>query len=153
MSGVSCSSMDDVVKFAIEKEEKAMEFYSQCAGKAKNPGIKKFFQEMVEEEQRHRDMLKELNPYGLDGVKLERIEDLRIGDYLMDVKFKEDITYQEALTLAMKKEEKAHAFYSGWQGKCMHEKTAKIFEILANEEMKHKRKIETIYDEEILTWD
>jgi len=53
----------------------------------------------------------------------------------------------------MKKEEKAHAFYGAWKTKCMHEKTAKVFEILATEELKHKRKIETIYDDEILTWD
>lgn len=153
MTSVSCSSMDDVVNFAIEKEEKAMEFYESCAQRAKNPGIKVFFQEMVEEEKRHRDMLKELDPASLDTLKLDRVEDLRISDYLVDVQFTAQITYQEALTVAMKKEEKAHAFYSAWQGKCIHEKTAKVFELLAKEEMKHKRRIETLYDEEILTWD
>jgi len=153
MSMVSCSSMDDVVNFAIEKEEKAMEFYQSCAERARNPGIKKFFQEMVEEERRHRDLLKNLDPVSLGSLTLDRIEDLRISDYLVDVTFTDEITYQEALTLAMKKEEKAHAFYSAWQGKCMHEKTAKVFEMLAQEEMKHKRRIETMYDEEILTWD
>jgi rubrerythrin len=145
--------MDDVVNFAIEKEEKAMEFYQSCAERARNPGIKKFFQEMVEEERRHRDLLKNLDPVSLGSLTLDRIEDLRISDYLVDVTFTDEITYQEALTLAMKKEEKAHAFYSAWQGKCMHEKTAKVFEMLAQEEMKHKRRIETMYDEEILTWD
>jgi len=153
MSSVSCSSMNDVVKFAIEKEEKAMEFYQKCADRTKNPGIKKFFQEMVEEEQRHKKLLQDLDPSGLDSMKLDKIEDLRISDYLIDVSFKPDITYQEALTLAMKKEEKAHEFYSAWQNKCINEKTAKLFEMLAQEEMKHKRKIETVYDEEILTWD
>ena len=153
MSMVSCSSMDDVVNFAIEKEEKAMEFYQSCAERARNPGMKKFFQEMVEEERRHRDLLKNLDPVSLGSLTLDRIEDLRISDYLVDVTFTDEITYQEALTLAMKKEEKAHAFYSAWQGKCMHEKTAKVFEMLAQEEMKHKRRIETMYDEEILTWD
>lgn len=153
MTSVSCSSMDDVVNFAIDKEEKAMEFYQSCADRAKNPGIKKFFLEMVEEEKRHREMLKGLDPVSLGSVKLQGIEDLRISEYLIDVKFTEQITYQEALTLAMKKEEKAHAFYLAWQDKCMHEKTAKVFELLAQEELKHKRRIETIYDEEILTWD
>ncbi|NTV43116.1 MAG: ferritin family protein [Syntrophobacteraceae bacterium] len=153
MTSVSCSSMDDVVNFAIDKEEKAMEFYQSCAGRAKNPGIKKFFIEMVEEENRHREMLKGLDPVSLDSVKLEGIEDLHISEYLIDVKFTEQVTYQEALTIAMKKEEKAHAFYSAWQDKCMHEKTAKVFELLAQEELKHKRRIETMYDEEILTWD
>jgi rubrerythrin len=153
MTTVSCSSVDTVIDFAIEKEEKAMEFYQQCANRAKNQGIKKFFQEMVEEEKRHRDLLKDLNPSSLGDIKLEKVEDLRISDYLVDIKFRDDLTYQEALTLAMKKEEKAHAFYMGWKGKCMHEKTGRLFEMLAGEEMKHKRKIETVYDEEILAWD
>lgn len=153
MSSVSCSSMNDVVRFAIEKEEKAMDFYQKCADRAKNPGIKKFFEEMVEEEMRHKKLLQELDPAGLDTMKLDKVEDLRISDYLVDVEFKEDITYQEALTLAMKKEEKAYEFYNAWKNKCMQEKTAKLFEMLAQEEMKHKRKIETVYDEEILTWD
>jgi rubrerythrin len=153
MSSVSCSSMDDVVSFAIEKEEKAMEFYHKCAERAKNPGIKQFFQEMVQEEKRHRDLLRDLDATKLGDLKLDKVENLQISDYLVDVKFKDDITYQEALTVAMKKEEKAYAFYSGWKDKCIHEKTAKLFEMLAVEELKHKRNIETLYDEEILAWD
>lgn len=153
MSSVSCSSMSDVIGFALEKEEKAMQFYRQCSERAKNPGIKEFFNEMVKEEERHWHMLKGLDLDNLEGVRLDKVEDLRIGDYLLDVTFRENLTYQEALTMAMKKEEKAHAFYEGWKGKCMHEKTAKVFEILATEELKHKRKLETLYDEEILTWD
>jgi rubrerythrin len=153
MTAVSCSSVDDVVAFAIDKEEKAMDFYQKCADRAKNTGIKKFFDEMVAEEAGHRKMLKDLDRGHLADIKLDKVEDLRISDYLVDVKFKDDLTYQEALTMAMKKEQKAHDFYAGWQKKCMHEKTAKLFEMLAVEELKHKRKIETVYDEEILTWD
>jgi rubrerythrin len=153
MTAVSCKSVDSVVNFAIEKEEKAMDFYQRCADRAKNQGIKQFFLEMVGEEERHRNLLKDLNPSLLGDIKLEKVEDLRISDYLIDVQFRDELTYQEALTLAMKKEEKAHAFYLGWKDKCMHEKTARLFEMLANEELKHKRKIENIYDEEILTWD
>ncbi len=153
MSVVSCSSVDDVINFAISREESAIDFYQQCASRARNPGIRKFFLEMVQEEERHRALLMDLNPMSLGDIKLEKVEDLRISDYLLDVKFTEKITYQEALTLAMKKEERAHAFYEGWKNKCIHEKTARLFELLANEELKHKRKIETIYDEQILTWD
>jgi rubrerythrin len=153
MDTVSCRSVDTVIKFAIEKEEKAMEFYQLCAGRAKNQGIKNFFLEMAEEEKRHRELLRDLNPGALEEIKLAKVEDLRISDYLIDVQFHDDLTYQEALTLSMKKEEKAHAFYLAWKDKCLHEKTARLFEMLAVEELKHKRKIETIYDEEILTWD
>lgn len=151
MSTVSCSSLDDVVSFAIEKEEKAMDFYRKCAEIAGNPGMKDFFEELAREEQRHRDMLRNLDTLQLAEVKLEKVEDLRISDYLLDIPFDRHMSYQEALTLAMKKEEKAHAFYAGWKNKCIHEKAASLFAILENEEAKHKRKLEALYDEEVLT--
>ncbi len=153
MSTVSCTYVGDVVNFAIEKEEKAIEFYRKCAERAKNLGIKQFFEEMVIEEQHHREMLLNLDKLHIDQVKLKAVEDLRISDYLIDVPFKEDLSYQEALTIAMKKEEKAHAFYAAWKDKCAGEKTAQLFALLENEEAHHKRKLENLYDEEILTWD
>ena len=153
MGAVSCSSVGDVVSFAIEKEEKAMEFYRKCSERATNPGIREFFREMVQEEQGHRDMLRNLDTLNLEGVKLPNVEDLKISDYLIDVQFKDSLTYQDALTIAMKKEEKAHAFYAAWKDKCVSEKAAKLFAVLENEEAKHKRKLENLYDEEILTWD
>jgi rubrerythrin len=108
---------------------------------------------MVTEEQGHRDMLRKLDSLDLDKVELQQVENLKISDYLMDVTFSDKITYQDALLLAMKKEEKALAFYSGWKNKCMSEKASKLFQMLENEEEKHKRKLEKLYDEEILGWD
>jgi rubrerythrin len=153
MAKISCSSFDDVVGFAIEKEEASMKFYQQCADRAKNPGIKDFFLEMVAEEQKHRDLLQLLDLKALESVKLDKVEDLKLSDYMVDVGFRDDLTYQEALALAMKKEEKAHHFYGAWRLRCVHEKTAKLFEILELEELKHKRHLENVYDEQILTWD
>jgi rubrerythrin len=153
MAKISCSSFDDVVGFAIEKEEAAMSFYQKCADRAKNPGIKEFFVEMVAEERKHRDLLQMTDINALEKVKLEKVEDLKLSDYMVDVAFRDDLTYQEALALAMKKEEKAILFYAAWRQKCVHEKTARLFEILEHEETKHKRHLEEIYDEQILSWD
>jgi len=153
MTTMSCSTVDTVISFAIQKEEQAMSFYQHCADRARPQGIKEFFLEMASEERRHCELLRGLDLSTLSGVKLAKVEDLHISDYMIDVKFHEQLTYQEALVLSMKKEEKAHAFYLGWKDKCMHEKTAGIFEMLADEELQHKRRIETIYDEEILAWD
>jgi rubrerythrin len=145
--------MRDVVAFAIDREKKAEEFYTQCAHKATQPGIKQFFQDMAQEEQRHKQLLTDLDPQSLEDFEPHPPEDLKISDFLVDVQFTPDITYQEALTMAMKKEEKAHAFYQAWEKKCTNEKTSKVFSMLAEEELKHKRKVEEIYDSEILTWD
>jgi rubrerythrin len=153
VTAISCTSTEDVVRFAIEKEEKSMAFYQKCADRARNSGIKKFFEDMVREERKHCDLLKGLDAERLREVKLEKVMDLHISDYLMDVPFREDLTYQEALTLAMKKEEKAHAFYASWQNRCLHKKTESLFQLLAQEERKHKQQLEKMYDDEVLTWD
>ncbi len=153
MSSLSCNSVSDVIGMAIVKEEKAMEFYAKCAAKAENPAIKKFFAEMSEEEARHRNLLKALDPKAFGDLKIDKVQDLGISEHLVDVTFTEDLTYQEALILAMKKEEKAHAFYSAWKDKCLNESTGQLFELLAVEELKHKARIETIYDDDILGWD
>jgi rubrerythrin len=153
MSTLACYSVSDVVNFAIEKEEKAVEFYRKCVERTKHPGIKEFFKEMVTEEESHRDMLRNLDSLNLDKIKLREVENLKISDYLIDVDFSDDITYQDALILAMKKEEKALAFYSAWKNKCVSEKASKLFEVLENAEEKHKRKLEQLYDDEILGWD
>jgi rubrerythrin len=153
MGQISCHVMQDVVAFAIDREEKARDFYAQCAQKAQKPGIKEFFQDMAKEEERHKQLLTELDTDLLERLDSLPPEDLKLSDFLVDVQFTPDITYQEALAMAMKKEEKAHAFYQAWEKKCTNEKTSKVFSMLADEELKHKRKIEEIYDSEILTWD
>ncbi|MCE5243576.1 MAG: ferritin family protein [Syntrophobacteraceae bacterium] len=150
---VSCRSLDDVIAFAVLKEERSAEFYRECAQRARNPGIKEFFDEMAAQEQHHKELLQGLNSEDVSGVQLEKTEDLRISDYLMDSAFHPNITYQDALILAMKKEEKSRVFYSAWKNKCVSEAAAVLFEFLAAEEAKHKKRLETIYDEEILTWD
>jgi len=150
---VSCRSFDDVVNFAIKQEESSVRFYEDFARRAKNPGIRDFFRELADDQKEHLETLKGLDPFGLEEFKLEQVEDLHLSDYLVDVKFTEDLTYQEALTLAMKKQDKAHEFYASWKNKCIHEKTHKVFEMLGQEELKHKRKLEELYDDEVLTWD
>jgi rubrerythrin len=145
--------MEDVVAFAIDREEKAREFYLNCMEKAKNRGIREFFQEMADEEAHHRDLLKQQDLSGEEAFAPSQVEDLRLSDFMVDVQFTPDINYQQALAMAMKKEEKAHAFYAAWKDRCSSENTQKIFEFLAGEELKHKRKIEEIYDSDILQWD
>lgn len=154
MTEVSCRSMHDVVAFAISREEKARDFYRDCANSATNKGIKEFFREMAEEESRHRQLLADLDlsaekPFS-DLDEHGNVRDLHLSDFMIDVRFTPDISYQEALAMAMKKEDKAHAFYEAWKGRCASEKSEKLFSFLAEEELRHKRRLEEIYDSEIL---
>ncbi len=152
MSEYTCRSMKDVIEFATKREEEARDFYLQCRDKIKNQGLKDFFQELADEEQKHFDLLKARDVSNLGDFEPAEVQNLKLSDFMVDVHFSPDMNYQEALTLAMKKEEKAHSFYAAWQNRCGDGETAKLFEFLAGEEMKHKRKIEDVFDEDILMW-
>ena len=48
---------EEAVRLAIERERRASDFYSQCAAAVRDPGVKKLFEFLAAEEQRHRDLL------------------------------------------------------------------------------------------------
>jgi rubrerythrin len=76
--------------------------------------------------------------------------DLKISDYLVEVQANPDISFQDALIVAMKPEKAAHRLYSDLAGKVQDAEIKALFEGLAQEEAKHKLYFETQYDEQVL---
>ena len=66
----------------------------------------------------------------------------------MEVKARSGLSLQQALIVAMKREESSARLYDRL-AQCGGESAA-LFRSLANEERRHKKAIETIYDESIL---
>jgi len=48
---------EQAVKLAMEREQKAREFYLKCAGVVGDPGVKKMFEFLAREEARHFELL------------------------------------------------------------------------------------------------
>jgi rubrerythrin len=48
---------EEAVKIAMEREQKAREFYLMCAGIVGDPGVKKMFEFLAKEEAKHYDLL------------------------------------------------------------------------------------------------
>lgn len=48
---------EEAIKLAMEREQRARDFYLKCAGIVKDPGVKKMFEFLANEEGRHRDLL------------------------------------------------------------------------------------------------
>ena len=75
---------------------------------------------------------------------------LKMSDYHVDIIPKSDMTYQDLLTIAMKKEKGAFKLYTDLANKISDPKIKEIFLGLAQEEAKHKLRFEIEYDEFIL---
>jgi len=83
-------------------------------------------------------------------VSNEKIMDLKISDYIVKAKPTPDMSYQEALILAMNKEKAAFKLYLGLSEKAPNNDLKNLFLMLAQEESKHKLRFELEYDDYIL---
>lgn len=142
-------TFEEVIREAIRKEADAAAFY-RMAGERVQSGISPTFQEMADEEEKHKKLLEELDWEKVEKYKLEDIPDLKISEFLEDVPYDESMTYQDAIRLAIKNEEKSHHMYLASAKRFAHDpKIEKLFKMLAQEEAKHKLKLEQIYDDEV----
>jgi rubrerythrin len=66
---------------------------------------------------------------------------------MVDMTYEKGMHYADILRLAMKREEKALALYNELQGKTDKDEYIRLFKILAQEEAKHKKFLETMYDD------
>ncbi len=140
----------EIIRFAIEKEVGTHKLYTLCGQIAKYSGAKELFDELAREEAGHRKLLENLSSGKVAQAKLEPVPDLKISDYLMEVKCMPDSSYADILRLVMKNEEHSVKLYNDLRDSCKDEELKKVFAVLALEEAMHKLKFEEIYDEEIL---
>ncbi len=145
-------SVNDILEFAIAEEMAAWSFYNQMAKKAKNPEIKKTFEQFALEEKAHRQKLEEIKEFA-EAFSPEVVTDMRIAECLIPVEPTPNMDYQAAITYAMKKEATAMKLYTLLAAMAIEPKLKDVFEALANEEAKHKLRFEKEYEEEILKED
>ncbi len=140
----------EIIQFAIEKEIGTHDLYTMCGQIAKYSGAKELFDDLAREEEGHRKLLENLSTGKVVQAKLEPVPDLKISDYLIEVKCTPDGSYADILRLVMKNEEHSFKLYNDLRDSCKDQELKKVFAVLAQEEAKHKLRFEKIYDEEIL---
>ena len=90
--------------------------------------------------------------YALDPPEME-IAGLGLADYLVDAEPSPDMTYSDALILAMKKEKAAYRLYADMADSLGSGDLAELFRALAAEEARHKLRFEIEYDDVVLKED
>jgi rubrerythrin len=144
-------SVDELLDFAIEKEEEANKFYTGLAGKMDRPAMRQVFEEFAKEELKHKEKLLGVKEGKLLVSAESKVIDLKIGDYLVVVPPSPDMDYQEALILAMKKEKASFKLYTNLAAATEDNNLQSLLLGLAQEEAKHKLRLEVEYDENFLT--
>jgi len=146
----SFKTIDEILDFAMEAEQKAVDFYNDLAERIKNEEMKPVFIEFAQEEVKHKAKLKKIKEERIFDIPSEKIADLKISDYVDHVVIKPDMSYQEALIVAMNREKASFNLYTRLSGKTDNPQLKEMFLSLAQEESKHKLRFEMEYDEFVL---
>jgi len=144
------STIDEILIFAVNAEQEAVDFYSRLSSQSMNTEMKQVFNQYAHEEMNHKARLMKIREQGIFEIPAETISDLKISDYLVDVFPGPDMTYADALVLAMKKEKAAFRLYHDLATLAVSNEMKTVFSSLAQEEAKHKLRFEIEYDENIL---
>jgi rubrerythrin len=143
-------SFDEIMVFAIEKEQEAADLYRDLSAKSESSGVREMFQELAKQEEGHKARLESLSRDGFPGGGAGAVPDLKISDYLVDIAIGPESSYQDVLIFAMKREEASVALYTRLSGDATDQSAKSLFLSLAAEEKKHKLRLETEYDENVL---
>jgi rubrerythrin len=143
-------SLERILEFAIEREQEAVDFYTDLAGKSSSPEMRKVFEQFAGEERGHKAKLEGVKAGKHMPVSAKPVMDLRISEYVVASEPGPDLSYQDALILAMKKEKASFRLYSDLAGLVDDENVRSLLLGLAQEEAKHKLRFEVEYDERFL---
>ncbi|MEW6267522.1 MAG: ferritin family protein [Thermodesulfobacteriota bacterium] len=144
------NTVDEILDFAIKGEETANAFYRRLADQAALPWMSDLFLDFAKEELGHKARLQAVKLGGRLKPAAEKVQDLKIAEYTADVDESSVTNFQDALVLAMKKEKKAFKLYTDLAEATDNADLRQTFLALAQEEAKHKLRIEIAYDEEVL---
>lgn len=144
-------TLDEVIRFAVDREDTAYKLYKRAAELSTSIASKKMFEELAAEEATHKDVFSKIDEEKAESHKLCKLPEASIAKYLADVTFRADLTYSEILAFALKTEENAYQLYKAAAGMTDDPRLQKVLMSFADVELGHRRRIETIYEERVLT--
>jgi len=142
--------LQEIMDFAIDKEQEAIDFYTGLAAMARWEAIANELRSIAAMEISHKQKLQALNVGRAATTVNPRAVDMKIGDYLVESQPSADMTWQDILSIAMKRELSAMKLYEDLASIVGDPNAQQLFQNLSAEESKHKLYFESVWDKEIL---
>jgi hypothetical protein len=141
--------LTELLDMAIYKEIASQAFYIAGQNKTQDPGARELMKELAEQELKHAERLKKLKEKGVGkgGWHQARVPDLRISEYLVGGETLEGAGLQDALLFALKREQHSVEFYSRMMSALREKPAKRLCQSLATEELRHKLRLELLYDD------
>ncbi len=137
-------TLEQAVRDALEAERFASMFYDQLAGLTDDRKARGFFSTMAAQERRHAQRVRGLGDHlGAEGLARHPLIDVSHVETTVGWQHLEDITYVDALHIALQAEQAAVRFYRT-MSELLDGDAAILFGELAADELAHVAKLEVI---------
>lgn len=150
MPGDIFKDFGDIIAFAVEREEEAARGYGDMMSKAKNDSLRLLLADLKTEEENHKRLLLNLSSSQAASLRAVSVPDLRISDFLVEAPVSAEMSLQDLLIFAAKKEQKAVELYERLLALASTDDQRRLFEFLISQERRHKLRLETEYENRVL---
>jgi rubrerythrin len=137
----------ELIDMAITREEEAYWFYTDLYGKVADPTAKETLAWISEEEKKHRAFLiayrRGIRDMGAPGMPDPVY--YSIAEYIAAPEASPDMSSADVYLIASHREKQSHLFYSELAGLNPDGETKDLFMKMAQEELRHKEKMEYLY--------
>ena len=141
------NNLASVIKMAIDKEQEAYDFYMSLYNIVEDKNAKDNLKFIAQEEAKHKDFLTNCEK-GLScatELKMDAVIDYKIVEHIEKPDIKKNINSSEVYLVAANRELNAYNFYKSLADSYPAGEVKDLLTKMANEEMKHKEKMEYLY--------
>lgn len=136
-----------VIDTAIQREEDAYVFYTGLLDKITDEAVRNTIEFIAGEERKHKEFLVNYRDgkYAGQPMRMSDVVYYKIAEHQEEPKIKEGMSGENVYLLAAHREKKSHAFYMELADLHGEGETRDLLLRVANEELKHKEKMEYLY--------
>lgn len=139
--------MSDIIDTAIQREQDAYFFYRDIIDLVEDSTTKDTLEWIANEEIKHRKFLVDYRngKFGESALRMTRVVSYKIAEHLDEPDISKEMKSSDVFLAAAHREMKSHAFYSDLAKLHEGSEIGDILLRMANEELKHKEKVEYLY--------
>jgi len=143
--------LEEILRQAIRFEEESYALYTGAAATTKIADARAMLEDLAKQELGHKKKLQRLQEQGVADltpvVNTSEAQDLRLAEYLrIPSKLDAKADLQDVLLVAMQREKSTREFYVKLSELTDEGPVKALFALLAEEELKHKNWVESLYE-------
>jgi rubrerythrin len=139
--------LSEIIDLAIQREEEAYDFYMDIFNILEDPSIKDTVEFIAKEEKKHKAFLVNYREgeYGPDALRMTDVVEYKISEYLEEPEITKETKREDVYLIASHREARSHRFYTELANMHDENNVKEMLLKMANEELKHKEKMEYLY--------